>query len=142
MFGPDQSFPPSDSVIPWQVSKCRHLAIFRRQQTMIMAQFPRIPHPAPNMLMSVEMVNQRLDTANQLVSELRKRIKTFARAAESALAQSTYDVEMLALHEQRIAALQDKVDELITLLLPEDQRTDVLRSGRQIKLWESHRKVN
>jgi hypothetical protein len=85
---------------------------------MIMAQFPRIPHPAPNMLMSVEMVNQRLDTANQLVSELRKRIKTFARAAESALAQSTYDVEMLALHEQRIAALQDKVDELIAIVAP------------------------
>jgi hypothetical protein len=83
-----------------------------------MAQFPRIPHPAPNVLMSVEMVNQRLDTANQLVSELRKRIKTFARAAESALAQSTYDVEMLALHEQRIAALQDKVDELIAIVAP------------------------
>jgi hypothetical protein len=83
-----------------------------------MAQFPRIPHPAPNMLMSVEMVNQRLDTANQLVSELRKRIKTFARAAESALAQSTYDVEMLALHEQRIAALQGKVDELIAIVAP------------------------
>jgi hypothetical protein len=80
------------------------------------------------MLMSIEMVNQRLDTANQLVSELRKRIRTFARAAESALAQSTYDVEMLALHEERIAALQVKVDELITLVLPEDQRTDVLRS--------------
>jgi hypothetical protein len=118
MFGPDQSFPPSDSIIPWQVSKCRHLAIFRRQQTDDNGAVSANSAPAPNMLMSVEMVNQRLDTANHLVSELRKRIKTFARAAESALAQSTYDVEMLALHEQRIAALQGKVDELIAIVGP------------------------
>jgi hypothetical protein len=118
MFGPDQSFPPSDSVIPWQVSKCRHLAIFRRQQTDDNGAVSANSAPGAEHAYVVEMVNQRLDTANQLVSELRKRIKTFARAAESALAQSTYDVEMLALHEQRIAALQDKVDELIAIVAP------------------------
>ena len=103
---------------------------------MTMAHFPRIPHPAPNMLMSVEMVNQRLDTANQLVSELRKRIKTFARAAESALAQSTYDVEMLALHEQRIAALQGTVDELIAIVAPRRSTNGLLAQRSADQNWE------
>jgi hypothetical protein len=118
------------------VSKCRHLTIFRRQQTDEQWRSSANFAPGAEHAYVVEMVNQRLDTANQLVSELRKRIKTFARAAESALAQSTYDVKMLALHEQRIAALQDKVDELIAIVGSQkiNERTSCAAFGGQN--WE------
>jgi hypothetical protein len=83
-----------------------------------------------------EMTNQRLDAVSriaQLRSELRATIKNFTRVAESALAHSTYDVDMLTLHEQRIGSLQNQLDELIASLLPEDQRADFLRSPRRIR---------
>jgi hypothetical protein len=83
------------------------------------------------------MTNQPLNAVTrigQLVWELRTTIKKLNRAAESALAHATYDVDLLALHEERIASLQDQMDELVVSLLPEDQRADFWRSVRRIKI--------
>jgi hypothetical protein len=127
-------------LFPWQVAKYRHLAIFRRQQTADNGAVPRNSLPAPNMLMSVEMVNHRLDTANQLVSELRKRINTFARAP---IGLPSRRVEMLALHERASLHFKDKgTNSLIASLLPEDQRTDFLGRVRRIKTVSSHKNVS
>jgi len=83
------------------------------------------------------MTNQPLNAVTrigQLVWELRTTIKKLNRAAESALAHAIYDIDLLALHEERIASLQDQMDELVVSLLSEDQRVDFWRSVRWIKI--------
>jgi len=83
------------------------------------------------------MTHQRLDVVSritQLRTGLRTSLREFTRVAESALAHATYDVDMLALHEQRISSLQDQLDGLITSLLSEEQRADFLRRLRRVEI--------
>jgi uncharacterized coiled-coil protein SlyX len=89
------------------------------------------------MLTNKGMTNQRLDAVNriaQLRTELRASIEKFKRVAETALAYSTYDVDTLAVHEERISSLQNQLDELIASLLPEEQRAGFLRRLRRIEV--------